>query len=243
MIDEEARVSIPISRITPSLIKCVHGFNHFGTRSVAINKNEFDKSCPRCSKVENWEHVVRCVKTAEFRKDFITEMATELIAVKQNKVSVNEIFDMLGDILNYMEDDDENDYETNQQMVGMRSVFRGHVVKVWKGINFSQTKYKALNKILSKHCILYYQKCWKDRNEYYHNEDAQKSRALEWKRVIEQHVETNEGINVQNFMRQMRKDEQRSSAKAILKWIYNMKNDMKKVKQMKTNDIRKYFEL
>jgi len=243
MIDGEARVCIPISRITPSLIKCVHGFNHYGTRSVAINDNEFDESCPRCSETENWEHVVRCVKTVEFRKDFITDMAKELLSVKQNEVSANEIFDMLEDILNFMEENDEDDYETNQNMVGMTSLFRGHVVKVWKGVNFNQTKYKALNKILSKHCILYYQRCWKDRNEYYHNEELQKNRAVEWKRAIEQHVETNEGVNIRNFMRQMQIDEQRSSATTILKWIYNMKNAMKKVKQMRTNDIRKYFEL
>ena len=54
----------------------------------------------------------------------------ELLAVKQNKVSVNEIFDMLEDILNFMEDDDIDEYETNQHMVGMRELFRGHVVKV-----------------------------------------------------------------------------------------------------------------
>ena len=49
MINDEAREAIPISKITPSLIKCVHGFNHFGIRSTLINNNEIEESCPRCS--------------------------------------------------------------------------------------------------------------------------------------------------------------------------------------------------
>ena len=44
-------------------------------------------------------------------------------------------------------------------------------------------------------------------------------------------------------MRQMSINEQQNNSKTILKWIYNMKNAMKKVKKIKTNDIRKYFEL
>jgi len=243
MIDPDAREAIPINKITPSLTKCVHGFNHFGIRSALINNNEIEESCPRCSTDETWEHVVKCVKTAEFRKEFITNLAKELLAVRQEKVSVNEIFDMLEDILNFLEDDDENEYETNQPMIGMKELFRGHVVKVWKGVDFSQSNYKILNKIVSKHCILYYQKCWKDRNDHYHNEEFQKERAITWKRKIESHVENNERVNVRNFMRQMTIDERHSSSKTILTWIYNMKNVMKKVKTMKTNDIRRYFEL
>ena len=80
--------------------------------------------------------VIKCVKTIACRKDFITDLVKELLAVKQNKVSVNEIFDMLEDILNFMEDDDIDEYETNQHMVGMNELFRGHAVKVWKRRRF-----------------------------------------------------------------------------------------------------------
>ena len=128
-------------------------------------------------------------------------------------------------------------------MIRMKELFRGYVIKVQKGVDFSQSKYKILNKILSKHCILYYQKCWKHRNDQYHNEDEQKRRAIAQKRDIERYVETNESINVRNFMRQINIGAQQSSSKMILKWIYNMKNVMKSVEKFKTNDIRKYFEL
>ena len=58
-----------------------------------------------------------------------------------------------------------------------------------------------LNKIISKYCILFYQKCWKDRNEHYHNEEEQKQRVIAKKREKEKHAETNKKINIQNFIR------------------------------------------
>ena len=51
------------------------------------------------------------------------DLAKELLAVRQDKVSVNEIFDMIEDILNFMEDDDVNKYKTNQHMIGMKELF------------------------------------------------------------------------------------------------------------------------
>ena len=93
------------------MIKCVYGFNHFGIRSTLINNNEIEESCPRCSTDETWEHVAKCVKTSEFCEDFITNLAKELLAVRQEKVSMNEIFDILKDILNFLEDNNKEEYE------------------------------------------------------------------------------------------------------------------------------------
>ena len=67
---------------------------------------------------ETQEYVIKCVKTSEFRKDFIPDLTKELLAVRQEKVSMNEIFDMLEDILSFLEDNNENEYETNQPMIG-----------------------------------------------------------------------------------------------------------------------------
>ena len=69
------------------------------------------------------EYIIKCIKTSKFRKDFITDLAKELLAVRQEKVSVNEIFDMLDDILNFLEDNDKNEYEINQPMIGMKELF------------------------------------------------------------------------------------------------------------------------
>ena len=62
----------------------------------------------------------------------------------QNDVSPDEIFPMIEDILICMEGGDEEEYETNQHMVGMTNLLRGYSVKVWKGVNFQQNKYREL---------------------------------------------------------------------------------------------------
>ena len=170
-------------------------------------------------------------------------LTKEMIQVNQNDVSPDEIFAMIGDILILMEGGDEEECETNQHMVGMTNLLRGYLVKVWKGVNFQQNKYHGLNKILAKHCILYYMKCWKDRNEHFHDEGKQKERVLQWKRNLEKHVTKNENANIRLIMERMKIDEQLSSSRTTLKWIFSANDAIKKLKQIPRNDIRKYFEI
>jgi len=40
-------------------------------------------------------------------------------------------------------------------MIGMQNLLRGYTVKVWKGADFSQTKYYNLNKKLVKYYVLH----------------------------------------------------------------------------------------
>ena len=44
---------------------------------------------------------------------------------------------MIEDILKYLKNEEEEEFETNQRLVGMQQLFRGYVVKVWKGSNFN----------------------------------------------------------------------------------------------------------
>ena len=107
----EARGSTHLSKITLSIIKSAHEFNYFGSRSALINTNKIKESCLRCAADETWEHVTKCVKITVHREDFIMDLVKELLVVKQNKVSVTKIFDMLENILNFREDDDIDKYE------------------------------------------------------------------------------------------------------------------------------------
>ena len=54
--------------------------------------------------------------------------------------------------------DKHNEYETNQQYIGIKNLFRGVVIKVWFGMTFSQTKYEDCNKVLIREYIRYYEK-------------------------------------------------------------------------------------
>ena len=62
----------------------------------------------------------------------------------------------------------------------MKELFRGHVVKAWKVVDFSTTKHREVNKIVVTKCVECYVKCWKHRNEGMHDEDKQRKRVIEW---------------------------------------------------------------
>ena len=62
----------------------------------------------------------------------------------------------------------------------MKELFRRCVVKAWKGVDFSRTKYKEVNKIVVIKCVECYMKCCKHRNECIHDEDKQWKRVIEW---------------------------------------------------------------
>ena len=84
-------------------------------------------------------------------------------------IDVNEIISFCEDILVCLENDQEAEYETNQQHVGMTELFRGYVVKNWIGVDVNCKKHRYLNKIIARECVLFYNKCWKQRNQIMHN--------------------------------------------------------------------------
>ena len=43
--DSEARNAFKIGEVTPSLIKCAHGFNHYSLRDSLINNNIIEEYC------------------------------------------------------------------------------------------------------------------------------------------------------------------------------------------------------
>ena len=91
----------------------------------------------------------------------------------------------------YLENGDEEEYATNQLVVGMSYFFRGFITKVWKGVNFSSENYRQLNKIVIRHCVQYYKLCWDNRNEALHNESMQRQHAIQWYEKIKRYVESN----------------------------------------------------
>ena len=51
-IDIEARNLFKIGKVTTSMIKCAHRFNHYGLREAMINNNMVETAYPRCKKIE-----------------------------------------------------------------------------------------------------------------------------------------------------------------------------------------------
>ena len=59
-------------------------------------------------------------------------------------------------------------------MTWMSSLFRGHVSKAWKRVNFNFDKYRQVNKILIQHCVKHYELYWDNKNKAYHDENMQR---------------------------------------------------------------------
>ena len=87
----------------------------------------------------------------------------------------------------------------------------------------------------------YYRKCWLNRNEKLHDEEIQRKRVKEWKKIIEEQVERNEPFAVKTYANRTKIDDERSSVDQIRRWIHGVKEMIKKVEKMPENDIRKYF--
>ena len=64
---------------------------------------------------------------------------------------------MIEDTIVSLEEEEEDECKTSQTHAGIREVFRGKVVKDWKGCNFYCTKHEVLNKILVYHAV----QCWR----------------------------------------------------------------------------------
>ena len=145
---------------------------------------------------------------------------------------------MIEDILRYLENKEEEEFKTNQGLVGMQQLFCRYVVKVWKGSNFNQEKYHSLNKIIVRHCVQYYIKCWKYQNKIYHDSEEQRKRAVKWKRNLERHVERNEPMQVKIFARKSDINLETCETETIYNQIRNVKKIMNKVSNLPKNNIR-----
>ena len=124
-VDAEARNVFNSKVATPPMIKCAHGFNHFGLRDSMIKDNMVEAHCLRCERVETWDHVVKCSETIDIRKVFVEKLLLEILKNK-DEVEANLIMSFFKDILRCLEDGTKEDCETNQYHVGMKELFRGY---------------------------------------------------------------------------------------------------------------------
>lgn len=167
----KARNAFATGKASTSMIKCAHGFNHYGLREAIINNNMVEAACLRIEKVEIWDHVIKCEKTIKLRKKFIKESVIELAQKKPKEEHVEAIISFAEDILRYLENDEDEECKMNQQHAGMKELFRGYVAIDWEGTNLKNEKYKKLNRISAKRIIEHYDKYWKHQNNEYHYEE------------------------------------------------------------------------
>ena len=86
-----------------------------------MNNDLTEKEYLRCNAIETWNHVIRCPMVREMQKDFTTETAEQLFKKNWDKISEDEILEMLEDIVTFFdvrkEDNNEVEFKTSQQCI------------------------------------------------------------------------------------------------------------------------------
>ena len=113
--------------------------------------------------------MMKCTKAKSIQREFIKETYQDLKKINDGYVNEKEILEILEDIAIFFEGGDPKEYEMTQHYVGMSSLFRGFVVKDWKGVDFNCLKYRRFKKVLVVKAVMFYNKYWKQRNDFYHN--------------------------------------------------------------------------
>ena len=85
--------------VTALMIKFSNGYKHYRVRNALINNNIINSECPRYSKTEMWDHIIRCKETKNLRRKFTKELTLEIIKAKPSNACVNDIFDIMQDVL------------------------------------------------------------------------------------------------------------------------------------------------
>ena len=113
---------------------------------------------------------------------------------KHGNIDEEEINKMIKDIRKFLVNREE--FETNQQYLGFEVLFRGFVIRLWFGTDFSNNKYADCNKVLAQLSIQFYVKYQKQQNECNNNVIKQCERIVKWFRNIKRSALTNEYLQV-----------------------------------------------
>ena len=107
-INVEASNLFRNKRVTASMISYSLWFNHYSIRESLINNNLKGGEYPRYSEPETGDYMIKCSKIKDLRREFIVETAKVLFKKKSECVNSNGIFDMLEDIIVYLENGTTN---------------------------------------------------------------------------------------------------------------------------------------
>ena len=95
------------------------GFNHYDLRDTMLNNYNKGDNCLQCSETETWDHIVKYSKTIKMRKEFIFNLTKDLLKLKESQVEASKIFNMVEDVMIYLENGDKEEHKTSQKCIGV----------------------------------------------------------------------------------------------------------------------------
>ena len=117
-----------VSGVTMGAIKYTVGFNHCGVSHNKVDNNAMLQKCPRCDKCKTWEHVVQYHALTNENKAFMTGIRAKKEKAVETEEEINSINCILKDMEKHLIIEDD-EFETNQSIIGWKYAFRGCVVK------------------------------------------------------------------------------------------------------------------
>ena len=98
---------------------------------------------------------MHCRSTVIMRAAFILEFQEDIKKVQASGATDEDLRTLIEGIRKFMRGDSE-DFETKQQVIGMKHLFRVFSIKAWKETDFSCDKHTVYNRIVNKHYMNYY---------------------------------------------------------------------------------------
>jgi len=130
LFDIEARNAFETRSVNIAMIKCSYGFNLYGLRVALLNSSTIEHKYLRCSSDEMWEYVTKFPEIRVLRINFAKDLIRELESKRTEEVRSEEILSLVKDILRYFDNEEEDEHETNQSMLGVKEMFWGYIAKV-----------------------------------------------------------------------------------------------------------------
>ena len=147
-----------------------------GKRIKLTDKKNKNDVFPMCNQVETWEHVMLCDNQCEKREEWLKKLKKSLHHVakkgKETMHELNVVNEIIKDVGKYF--NNEQNFWTNQQVIGIREVLKGIAVKNWVLFPVESTEFKKYNKILINKEFDFYSECWKDRFKMLHSPEIRK---------------------------------------------------------------------
>ena len=98
-----------------------------------------------------------------------------------------------------------------------------------------------MNKIAVRLCVEHYYNYWIDRNKSFHDEEYQKERIMQWYQKVKESMRESPYPQVKAYVQRNDLNIDRTTLNNIVRWIYNVKEMVKKADKRPQNDIRRYF--
>ena len=125
--------------------------------------------------------------------------------------------EIVRDISKYF-DGDEN-YWTNQQVIGLREIFRGVVVTNWVAMPLERVNFLAHNKIIVREAVKFYSECWKERCKALHTPEYEISSLREEIKQIKMQEAKEDKVNFETYVNLYPMNENETSVCKMKSWV------------------------